>query len=151
MKYVAVKLSLFIFFIFSTSASCTKNVNDLCRIEHIDRVEITNIPLYIATQSDITEEELEESYTYKIIVRGASITDSNEMIKLLQMKYSMQEKNISLRWHVYILSEQGNVCDLYFDGFGYYGKINGVNVRFEQNRMIDWIERKMPLLTQSIV
>ncbi|EDR6734077.1 hypothetical protein KA554_001803 [Salmonella enterica subsp. enterica serovar 13,23:y:e,n,z15] len=143
-----VKYLLFVLFIFSASVLSVGRVNDLCLMNRVKKIEIINIPLYIATRSDITEEQLGVYYTYKFVMNDVKDNESEQLINLLQMKYIKQERNNSLRWRVYIVSDEGNKCDLYFDGFGFCGKVNDVNLCFEQNKMIDWIVKKIPLFEQ---
>ncbi len=60
------------------------------------------------------------------------------------MKYN------NIRWGVSIISKGNNKCEIYFDAFGECGSVNGINVCFEKNEMIDWIKKEIPLLSQKI-
>lgn len=145
MKYLMVLL-----FVFSGSSLGTERVSELCRIDSVKTIEIINLPSYIVTSIPINEERLEEIYRYKVVVNGLSDVYAGKIIDLLQMKYSIQEKNNNIRWRVDIVSNKNNKCELYFDVFGECGSVNGIDVCFEKNEMIDWIKKEIPLLSQKI-
>lgn len=145
MKYLMVLL-----FVFSGSSLGTERVSELCRIDSVKTIEIINLPSYIVTSIPINEERLEEIYRYKVVVNGLGDVYAGKIIDLLQMKYSIQEKNNNIRWRVDIVSNKNNKCELYFDVFGECGSVNGIDVCFEKNEMIDWIKKEIPLLSQKI-
>ncbi|EMM4086358.1 hypothetical protein WAC87_004426 [Shigella flexneri] len=145
-----VKYLMVLLFVFSGSSLGTERVSELCRIDSVKTIEIINLPSYIVTSIPINEERLEEIYRYKVVVNGLGDVYAGKIIDLLQMKYSIQEKNNNIRWRVDIVSNKNNKCELYFDVFGECGSVNGIDVCFEKNEMIDWIKKEIPLLSQKI-
>ena len=145
MKYLMVLLSLF-----SGSVLGMGRVNELCGIDSVKTIEIINLPAYVTTLTPLSKEGLKRIYKHKVVVNGVSDFYAGEIIDLLQMKYFRKEENNDIRWGVDIVSNKNNKCEIYFDGFGECGSVNGINVCFEKNEMIGWIKKEIPLLSQKI-
>ncbi|NAQ72481.1 hypothetical protein FZN09_26475 [Escherichia coli] len=145
MKYLMVLLSLF-----SGSVLGMGRVNELCRIDSVKTIEVINLPSYVTTSIPISKGRLEEIYRYKVVVNELSDLYAGKIIDLLQMKYFGKEKNNNIRWGVDIISNKNNKCEIYFDAFGECGSVNGINVCFKKNEMIDWIKKEIPLLSQKL-
>lgn len=152
MKQKIEKALTVLLMIYAGSAVAEGKVNDLCHIgNRVDKLEIINYPQGYTSPVSIDEERLNEIYKYKVEITELDDKESKKIVELLQMDYAEQEENVTnLRWRVNITSYQNKKCDIYFDGFGLCGKINGENVCFRHNEMIRWIESHISVFLHSV-
>ncbi|EKT1261148.1 hypothetical protein QEA29_004110 [Salmonella enterica] len=137
--------------VFSFSALGMGQVNELCHIGSVKKVEVINLPLYVTTQTTVDEETFKLIYVYKVVINGVGRKYSGEIIDLLKIKYNKQEseRGCDIRWNVNVTSKENDECDLFFDGFGMCGKVNGINIVFKENRIIEWAKKESPLFSQD--
>ncbi|EEG4240564.1 hypothetical protein G0R13_002607 [Salmonella enterica] len=125
------------------------DIYKVCNIEHINNIEIIYYPVYINTYTAMSDKELQLRYIYKLeIINIRESPEYGEILKMLNIKYVNGNKKSDIRWGVRISSEDNKFCQLYFDGFGKYGKINDTNVSFEKNNIIEWVRKKAPLFVE---
>lgn len=98
---------MYLVFIFSVSALGAGRVSELCNINRVNKLEILNLPMFVTTQIAMNENDLKLIYKYKVVVNNMQKRNSDEIINLLQMKYTEQVKNNNIRWAVNIISDKG--------------------------------------------
>lgn len=144
-----IKYITYLLILCSGAALGEGRVNNLCQIERVKNIEIVNLPYNIETQVSVDEEMLSTNFKYRLIVNNVDKNQSAEIIDLLQMEYHEQERSSDLRWRFSVTSENNNKCDIYFDGFGLCGKVNGINVCFSHNEISAWIMKKYNVFEQD--
>ncbi|HBE6260962.1 hypothetical protein [Escherichia coli] len=152
MQRIIEKALTVLLMIYAGSAAAEGKVNDLCHIgDRVDKLEITNYPHDYESLVAVDEKRLNEIYKYKVEITYLDNKESKKIVELLQMDYAEQEENVTdVRWRVNITSYGNKKCDIYFDGFGLCGKINGENVCFRHNEMIRWIESHISVFLHSV-
>lgn len=126
------------------------NLNKLCDIADTKNVEIIYHPFYITTNIAINKERLKREYIYKFEINNIQDTPyQKEIVKMLGVSYFEHEKTNDLRWGVMMTSHKGKECSLFFDYFGDCGQINNLKVCFKKNTILEWIQKKIPFITQD--
>lgn len=126
-----------------------RKISVLCDTGNIDKMEIIYYPSSILTNRAMSSNELNKRYTYKIEINDIQEGPyRNEIIKLLNIDYSVHKSITDIRWGVLIKSRNNKICRLYFNSFGSYGEVNNIKVHFYKNTIIKWIKNRIPLFTK---
>jgi hypothetical protein len=116
-------------------------------MERVTGMEIFNVPSDINTNVAVTPERLKNIYSCKLTIsRWGLQRESASLIAALQHTRVMTVKETGeVRWGLLFTLNGGSVEQLYLDGFGQRGQIDGVQVRFV-GKLHEWLLSLSPCM-----
>jgi hypothetical protein len=100
---------------------------------NVQSLDVFYIPTYIIYDARVTPERMLNEYRYKVSVR--ELSNSGESAALLSALKRTTVRAFSgpadLRWSVSFRLVDGSTHEVYMDGFGRYGQIDGLTASFE--------------------
>lgn len=107
----------------------------------VKSVEILFIPSDVLFGVAVTPDRLHEIYSYKIVISrfGASRQAPMLAAALKKTKVSSSAQTGDIRWGVSIEFTEGPRLNLYLDGFGKFGEIDGHAAKFD-GALYSWLQ-----------
>jgi hypothetical protein len=109
------------------------------RVGAAKKVEVVQIPPEMFTRVRVTQEMLERTYHYKLIIRDTSSYASSLEAALSSISVTADTDLADLRWGVSLFDDAGHrIGSLYFDASCARGAIDSQPVNFKGN-MCKWL------------
>jgi hypothetical protein len=128
-----------------TGGSSQAQIDELAKrlaSRQVGRVEIFHIPPGMLTRTQITPDDLEQQFVYRLTIRdlrgNAYEVDLGRGVK--SMSVQPRGESVDLRWAtVFYTTDGARLGALYFDSTGRAGSVNFAPVSFTDNRLFEWL------------
>jgi len=108
----------------------------------VESVDIFYIPRYVLTDMRITPERIRHDYSYKISIQRFRSSAEAALLVAALKKTAVRPYSgpADVRWGAVFSLGDGKVREVYMDGFGRFGQIDGAQVSF-QGGLYDWFRQ----------